>query len=358
MEIQEQFVFKGENDGSTSLTIKKVAEIEDRGGLGLLTALEVADIPSAGSSFFDLGYNEIVITHIDENTTIYGGRNDNSFVPEEDVLFTGNIYGGQGFKPYLTADGVTGFLDRVDSFLGGDFEAIIPERVSNTLDVSGRSGTRESSSEKDYGDELFSPNFVNIGNTIINKFQNRESTDIRSSIYSFSDKSLGDDFLAGDVRYIQNVNYGKGLNTIIGNGFTSEPGAFDESISVLDRTFGSNVFSIGVNPISATLSPIANNGFTKEGLKDVAADNLFGDLGAHVIYGGTGADTYNFEGKWGATAIIETPDLVVSNQEGSALPEFFDTLDFSNVFSDHLFCLFLSRAPLHHPCRSVQPLPR
>ena len=92
------------------------------------------------------------------------------------------------------------------------------------------------------------------------------------------------------------VNYLEGTDAIGFSGTTGVTDSDDRSIKFSPENYlGSNRFTIG-------------------------------QTGVHVLRGQTGADTYSFNGNWGVGTVIESLDIEI---DGTSLPEFQDTLDFT-----------------------------
>jgi len=157
-------------------------------------------------------------------------------------------------------------------------------------------------------------------------------------------------FRAGNFSNINDVSLGQGINVVIGTDALASPGSktgFWESfatnaenigLGVLDASLGANTFTVGKSwsLINEVLTTIKNAHF--EGW-ETAATFLAGLMeqnttwfGAHLLAGGTGGDTYAFEGPWGAALILELPDFQVGGV--NLKPEAFDTLDFSGYGGD------------------------
>ena len=84
-----EFSFERETDGQISLTVAK------SGGVS---------IPFLGADLIDDGdltYNAIKFTHVDENTTVYGGRESNTFKLNGTATFAGTIVGGSGLRDWV-----------------------------------------------------------------------------------------------------------------------------------------------------------------------------------------------------------------------------------------------------------------
>ena len=132
-----RFEFETEEDGSTSLTVIKVTGFD-------VPLLDVDIIDSA-----EMEHNKIKFTNVDENTTIYAGREKNTFVPIGQTEFAGELVGGEGYRDWvaqLIASGgsnsgsalerlavIVDQLSNVNSLLGGKLPDIF---VTNVIDAS------------------------------------------------------------------------------------------------------------------------------------------------------------------------------------------------------------------------------
>ncbi|MCA9148620.1 MAG: DUF4347 domain-containing protein, partial [Planctomycetales bacterium] len=134
------FSFEPTEDGSTTLVVTKTQRLE---------------LPLVGSLSDEvIQYNAIRFSHVDENTTLFGGREANTFVLKGDATFDGTVIGGEGFRSWvgelLTANApsfgsiadaaangpeVLGFLanllSNAQALLGGDLPDVF---VTNVVD--------------------------------------------------------------------------------------------------------------------------------------------------------------------------------------------------------------------------------
>ncbi|MDH4323291.1 MAG: DUF4347 domain-containing protein, partial [Betaproteobacteria bacterium] len=118
------------------------------------------------------------------------------------------------------------------------------------------------------------------------------------------------------------------LSAIFGSTLQSATG-FGTVIDVSDVRYGASIVNI-VAGTNVSPSGLGSNTFSP-GTMSLPLGPGVPTPGIHVFAGGTGADTYKFNNLWGFAAVIEPPDLVI---DGTAAPEFFDTLDFSGAFGD------------------------
>ncbi|MCC2638882.1 MAG: hypothetical protein K0Q68_2601, partial [Moraxellaceae bacterium] len=121
LEFEFEKVMETDADGNETgawhvqLTIEKTADL----------ALPFVEDPVGEAS-----YGKLVITHIDANTTIYGGREENTFKLKDDVVVDADIIGGEGVRNL-------GGLLSVDT-LNGLMALELPEfMVKNTIDYTG-----------------------------------------------------------------------------------------------------------------------------------------------------------------------------------------------------------------------------
>ncbi|MFV1994972.1 MAG: hypothetical protein ACC661_06005, partial [Verrucomicrobiales bacterium] len=156
-------------------------------------------------------------------------------------------------------------------------------------------------------------------------------------------------FLAGRFANIQDIRYGGGFNVLLGtNAFPSLPEgisksklqnfAADAALSLLDGSPGANTFQVtgpgSFGSAIAALKEVKNardTGAPKTSAGAQGVQELVKNFGVHVLEGFTGGDTYSFDSIWGFGIVPELPDI---NINGTAIPEFFDTLDFSGVGGD------------------------
>ncbi len=142
--VDQELEFEFKDDGS--LEISRVEDIEWlKRFLGdgifsiagdVLEWLQDKDKTKLG---FEIKFNTITISNVNANTVIYGGRNINTFTPDENAQFNGIIKGGTGVRP--AGDIFTELLENNSSGLS------IPEAtnvsdllVKNVLDLTERDG--------------------------------------------------------------------------------------------------------------------------------------------------------------------------------------------------------------------------
>ncbi|MCA9010897.1 MAG: hypothetical protein KDB01_14195, partial [Planctomycetaceae bacterium] len=114
--------------GQTQLTIEKIYNLPQ-----VFRDSYVSDIWNA--YFGEVRYDKIVITNVDANTTIIGGKNENTFKIIGDTNFKGTIIGQTGLRP------LTSFLD-YESLTGAVTLDIPNISTINTLDMSDSLATR------------------------------------------------------------------------------------------------------------------------------------------------------------------------------------------------------------------------
>ncbi|MFZ5560376.1 MAG: DUF4347 domain-containing protein, partial [Pseudomonadota bacterium] len=91
---------------------------------------EDLSLPFVEDPIGEANYGKLVITHLDANTTIYGGREENTFKLKDDVVVDADIIGGEGVRNL-------GGLLSVDT-LNGLMALELPEfMVKNTIDYTG-----------------------------------------------------------------------------------------------------------------------------------------------------------------------------------------------------------------------------
>ena len=74
-----------------------------------------------------------MFTHVDENTVVYGGRNENTFALGRDAVFRGTIIGGSGRKNIATV-----LLPAFSALAGTPGKGVT---VQNTVNLIERAGT-------------------------------------------------------------------------------------------------------------------------------------------------------------------------------------------------------------------------
>ncbi len=179
------FKFKVNPDGGTSLEIQKVA-------------------------FTPLGklkYNPIVITNVDHNTVIHGGRgNGNTFALGKGASFAGTIYGGTGAKPkgqflFQTASGLLN-------------QTVRSAYVVNTIKLTERAGNIKEI-VKDAGNVLASlanlknRDSVTLGNLIT--YSSLQAGKLPPSVSQFG-------FDVTKLYDMDNITTGPGLSVAVGTG--------------------------------------------------------------------------------------------------------------------------------------------
>ena len=167
----------------------------------------------------------------------------------------------------------------------------------------------------------------------------------------------------GTVRNVDGINYGPGINVLIGSNTDLETaqGSFQDLMSgsasfgdFVEGFFGSGLqagndtFEVGGNLLNLAKDWLISQSETASGLQEKLENNYpfvnslvdsmlgpwFGGTvapGAHLLAGLSGGDTYRFSGIWGAAAVLELPDVEVV---GVSVPEGFDTLDLSEAEAD------------------------
>ena len=135
-----RFEFTTEADGSTSLTVSKTNGF---------------DIPLLNMDLVDAGemqHNAIRFTKVDQQTTIYGGREVNTFALQGDATFDGQLIGGEGYRDWVSqliagtgGGSLTGIdmlttivdqLSNINSLLGGNLPEIFVTNVIDNTDAA------------------------------------------------------------------------------------------------------------------------------------------------------------------------------------------------------------------------------
>ncbi len=275
-------------------------------------------------------FNKIVVTDVDVNTTIFAGRDTNLFSSKEGVVFPGRIVGGTGFR-HPGAIFTPGNLANAVKSLG---TGLPPLTVVNTLDFS------------DTG--LLSATAVTLGTDL--GAPSAQSASLHASAPRVRVKGF-----SGMLENFSNVTYGPGFDFITGTGafggIASDAASAlitaikDKNTSGLTDLFTNRIddlksLSFGSNKINVAgnvLSRLLPDSSAGRGIK-AAVGVLKGTIapGVHLVSGLTGADTYSFDGFWGTTIVAEPPDITFG---GVTPPEFFDTLDFSDIRSNLTFTI-------------------
>jgi Ca2+-binding RTX toxin-like protein len=311
-----------------NLTVQRLTTLTLTGFLGDT----INKLSAAFKAIFGFGA-KITFTDVDLNTVIYGGRNTNRFVAEDGVNFPGAIIGGTGLRNPRDLISVVDLANALSS-LGG---VLPPITVQNTVDFS------------DTG--FLSASAVLLGDSIGDPYA-------RSGYYSTLGAQLKG--FTGILENIGNVKYGAGFDIITGTdafgglgldlGKALVSAMANRSVEALttlftekgnelkNLNFGGNTFTVGGNLLihdmkaaSAKWPTIGTLLGPLTGLLNPIIGGSTVAPGFHVLYGGTGADTYVFSGVWGTAIVGEVPDFSVN---GVAAPEFYDTLDFSAVAGD------------------------
>jgi len=289
------FTFARNSDGSWSVSVSRTTGLE---------------LPMYNHQYLDLPFSTIKFTHIDENTIIYAGRNENTFTMDATVQtsggeFPGRLIGGEGRRPIEV--NVGSVLRTIDTALGFGLPGL---GVSNTIDISSVSAS---------------------GWTHCDAGSSLKSLFSAASLGSFFGKTQPHvpGLLPGRFENIENIHYGAGFNLLIGSGIMPSTGdgatagdhAKDFLMGLPDASFGANTFSVGSGILGTAWKMIRSGNI----------GSLLAGMGVHLLAGMSGGDTYKFDGLWGAAGVVELPDL---NIGGVAAPEFFDTLDFSAIKGD------------------------
>ncbi|MEM7478495.1 MAG: calcium-binding protein, partial [Planctomycetota bacterium] len=326
------FEFNNESDGHVSLTVVKKFNFT------------VPSLPG-GKLLPNLKADKLVFTHVDQNTTIYGGRGaKNTFnVPLQPSgkvkkifstggstpKFLGKIIGGTGV-PGIGVATAAGFVNAALSTASAldPFDLVQAGRIQNILNYSGANSD---------GLQLLEDS-LNIG---------------AGGIASQDPITVP----RGDFRIIHasggaNV-FGEGFLTGIGPGFLTGAAGLRQSNNTfsLNRTEYATGFNTiqgitgfqvgkGINVLSGSNARVNRN--SEQVDFDLGADTFtIGgsnfEPGIHLLAGGSGPDTYAFEtGFWGVSAIFEPLDVRVVG----ASVEWPDTLDFSKTFKDLHFHVY------------------
>ncbi|MHC4880572.1 MAG: calcium-binding protein, partial [Planctomycetota bacterium] len=304
--VSEEMKFTfSETNGVTSLTVAKVFD----GTIPIIKAnpsFPDGTIPDFGPTF---EYDKITFTNVDANTEIYAGRHSNTFVFNRTTDFKGKLYGGEGLTH---PRGLTEAFNTVESFAGslgstiplGDFSVSNTIEYENFANSDSFSGLSAISAVVQQGVNVAAANTgaspVTLPHAVLPDlfaaFQKPIDVRLGSPLLGLS--PLGNSGMSGTgfsglVTGVGDVVLPGGLNVAVGSNLTS--------FTDFGAAFGDNSFTVG--------------GF-----------------GAHIMSGGSGADTYAIEASpWGLAVVLEPPGL---SNIVSAAPETFDTLDLSALASD------------------------
>ncbi|MEH6909626.1 MAG: DUF4347 domain-containing protein [Oceanicoccus sp.] len=433
--VDQELIFTFKQDGS--LEISRVEDIE---WIKRFLGDGIAEIGADLADYFqekektelgfEITFNKLVISDIDENTVIYGGRNHNVFELEEGTTFDGTVVGGTGFKP---------LKDDIFELLAANSTGLtLPEAtdlsaltVVNELDLSNFGGDARVRLNGNIGLDLtrwsniddikIDPSGINvvIGSDLtgfnVNPDKNNNTITIDGGVdiirkllepvLTNEDKTIvevvaddpagvadGTFTVAAQVyaEYVIDVQTDNGISTLtlIGNlenefndndvlafsvataGVTVANVDYvavsnkttitlnqDISDDVNDTHFLRKLLTVTILAVNdedtGRIQQIEFDGDEKDTFKSDsrfalvqgANDESFDvqqavmpheyddfNLGLNLLIGGTGGDTYVFEGGlWGAAAILEYPDVQVGGDGGVGIPEYFDTLDFSGL---------------------------
>lgn len=197
-----------------------------------------------------------------------------------------------------TVDKITfiGINNRTEIRGGGNINTFVPKKgVEFTGEVHGTDGLRTSTfSNFLLGEPMF----------VVNNIDYSGSFDVdKVKLGSSQATDLTQAFDMNGVVFGSGANYMVGSSTFINSNGESasetEPGLLDK---ISPTELGIDTFS-----------------------------SAYGKPSISILAGMTGGDTYQFNQLWGFAAVLELPDIVVGNE---AIPEFFDTLDFSGVVTE------------------------
>ncbi len=219
------------------------------------------------------GFNAIKFTDVDANTTVYGGRDVNTFTVGRGVVFDGTIVGGTGIRnPKQLAT-----LDNLAGAVGSLGVGLPPFTVVNQLDFS------------DTG--FLSASAIMLGNHFGDPIA--QSYSFRNAISGGHQRLKG---FTGTIKNVSDVSYGAGFDFITGttsgldgiaadvfsgliNGFKGNFTQYlsDNAAQFKTFDFGGNTFSVGGNVLTR-LIPTGNGGRqgAQSGGRRLVADNRSG----------------------------------------------------------------------------------
>ncbi len=349
------FTFQKNADGGASLTIKRHAHLPNGTPKPSMLVdlikleLELGKTDALTGSLFldnelrklldtfmlgDPSFATVTISHIDENTVIYTGRDQNTITMKGSVFFAGKLVGSVGRRPLtesLLDPSLLQSLIGSVAGMGGDFWAgmKLPDLwVTNSLSYA--KGVLEG------WKSVASYNRIDLGSTRWNMIP---FVDTIAAIKG-KPETRAPGFRINGFSNIDNVVIGSGINDVTGTGFT-----FSWPLSKL----GSNTFTIKGTPLfslpgvsSSSTDNIASRVgkyLVNEAIGTATAalgGTLTQALGVHIISGGSGSDIYKMNANfWGLGLVLEPFDV----KFGGVTPEFYDTLNFSGVKQDLHFTI-------------------
>ena len=256
----------------------------------------------------------IVFTHIGKNTVLYGARGENTFHFDRNAVYQGDLIAGDlelGFQipgNYATLHGSS-----TNNFSYSDFA--FPYVNSNYLKNIGENYTAK--------EQLAQASMGNLLPATVDKILPRQTTG-----------------LAGRV-VIKPFNLGKtvvrsGADVVRGSDFFLDTSPFDPETS-----------KPGTSKLAQAKQRFIESQFSGRDTISVGGSPFSIAPGLHLLMGGSGADTYQFNTQlWGAALIVDDAfSLSIGTGSGAVdatinrlMPK--DTLDFSNVFQDLYVTVF------------------
>ncbi|MCH5376897.1 MAG: hypothetical protein JJ992_23260, partial [Planctomycetes bacterium] len=340
-------------------------EIENSDEAGILQLLEDNLLPL----LTEFPFASITFTHVDENTTVFGGRDLNTFsLPagqgSAKQAYQGRLYAGSGRRALSEV-----FLNpaNIQSMLGLELPPVL---VTNTLE---------------YGFDPLVDGIKLVTNLARGKLL-PGSASINVNLGANPDPRApiqATGIVPGNLRNIDNVTVSAGVNAVWGSNFGQNalnavlsrvPGVKDSysqqqqitsAKSFLEQgiDLGTNVLTIEgfspldlVGPLGALGGPVVESLLGLLSLEESAPTLA---PGLHLLGGGTGSDTYRVAATvWGVGAALELPDVPLNPdaQDPSAfdyIPEFYDTLDFSEVQQDLDFVIMEVNSANYHDFQSL-----
>ncbi|MBL4898920.1 MAG: DUF4347 domain-containing protein, partial [Colwellia sp.] len=281
---------------------------------------------------------KIVFTEVDLNTEIYGGRFKNTFNFDPGAEYQGKLIGGQGtlpggqlFFPGRTTDQLLEtitLLEDTATGLSASALAKVIFTVENTLSysnvlsggnianpftyVNAEKLRKPTTTSLEVGAQLLLGNYAALAVDLFHTKLDGHTTGLTGDVANFADANLGDIIVRSGFNLVRGTDYDP-----FGEQSLDNPTAF--------LTSGADTIKVGDN--AASITP-----------------------GVHLLFGGSGGDTYQFNSQyWGlALAVDDLPSVsslasaaLASADEtiaGAILPS--DTLDFSDTFRDQYYTIW------------------
>ncbi len=284
-------------------------------------------------------YNTIVFTHVGKDTEIYTGRYKNTIEVVGSADYQGQLVGGEGWGTPVTLPGRTS--DKImlvsslieDTFYNLRFEAAYDNLfvgISNILRYSSFDYKNSKYYHRVNLEVLANPDANSVtteqklfniltGNVIAPQFDSwgstKETSGFSGYVQNLGVKNLGDVVLSSGTNFVRGTDFN--LREVYSALVDKDPTALYS---------GADTIKIGEN-------------------------NIVPVPGLHALFGGSGADTYEFRTQlWGGALIVddlynlvEFSSIGAGNNIGGAVVDAIipqDSLDFSALYQDLYFNIF------------------